>query len=197
MKRPVLFIHGINDRAEAFRKMRKVLEDAGARHLHALDLTPNNGSVSLCDLAKQTEDAARALLVESGETHLDLVAFSMGTLVARYWLQKLGGKERTRRFISISGPHAGTWAAHFSGRPGIREMRPGSGFLKELEADPDPFGVVEVHVLFTPLDLIILPAKSSLLKQAKSARAVPVLLHQMMLSDRRVLAAVKELLGAP
>ncbi|MBX5482558.1 MAG: alpha/beta fold hydrolase [Myxococcaceae bacterium] len=194
---PVLFIHGLNDRADGFAKMQRTLETAGAMHLHAVDLVPNDGSVSLRELAAQVDRAAETLLRESGAEKLDIVAFSMGTLVARHWLQKLNGKARTRRFISISGPHAGTWAAHLLRRPGIREMRPGSAFLRELEADPDPFGDVEVHVLYTPLDLIILPAKSSLLKQARSARAFPVLLHPLMLSDRRVLRAVRELLEAP
>ena len=197
MAHPVLFLHGIHDRAKVFAKMVRALEEAGATHLRAIDLRPNDGAASLRELAKQADDAAHALLTESGATKVDVVAFSMGTLVARYWLQRLGGKTRARKFISISGPHAGTWAAHLSGKPGIREMRPGSDFLRDLESDPDPFGEVRVHVLFTPLDLIILPAKSSLLKQAATVQAFPVVLHPLMLSDRRVLSAVKELLASP
>lgn len=191
---PVLLVHGIADTSKNFLRMRRALEPRVGSSVHAIDLEPNDGRVGLATLAEQVDHAAQRLLSDTGAAKLDLVGFSMGTLVSRYWLQRLGGRERTRRFVSISGPHAGTWLAHLSGRPGIRDMRPGSPFLRELEADPVGFGDVDVHVLFTPLDLMIVPARSSMLEKAKSFRAIPVVLHPLMLSDRRVLDEVTRLL---
>ena len=187
---PVLFVHGINDTGKNFGRMMAAVREAGARAVHAVDLTPNRGEAPIAELAKQVDAAAQALLSESGAGSLNVVGFSMGSLVSRYWLQRLGGKARTRRFISISGPHAGTWLARFSKRPGIVDMRPGSALLKDLEADGDPFGPVEVHVFWTPLDLMILPARSSMLKQAKRHHSIPVVLHPLMLSDKRVIREV-------
>lgn len=193
---PVLLVHGIHDTPRTFRKCLQALERSELAPAETVALTPNDGSCSLKVLAAQVDHAARNLLQTTGAPKIDLVGFSMGSLVSRYWLQRLGGKDYTRRFISISGPHAGTWTAHLSGKPGIREMRPQSAFLQDLEADPHPFGDVDVHVLFTPLDLMIVPAKSSLLEHAKSTEAIPVVLHPLMLSDARVLSKICELLKA-
>lgn len=193
---PALLVHGIHDTARTFRKVREALTSAGQRSVRAVDLTPNNGDAPICELARQVDDAAAALLKETGSSRIDLVGFSMGSLVSRYWIQRLGGRERARRFISISGPHAGTWLAHLSGRAGIRDMRPGSALLCDLEADEDPWGQVEAHVLYTPLDLMILPARSSVLRKAASEQTIPVVFHPLMLSDRRVIERITSLLGA-
>jgi len=174
--------------------MKRALERGSSECVLAIDLVPNDGSVSLSVLAEQIARAAERLRAETGAEKIDVVAFSMGTLVTRYWLQRLAGREFVRRFISISGPHAGTLLAHLSNRPGIRDMRPGSEFLRALDEDPVGFGSVEVHVLFTPLDLMIVPARSSLLEQAKTVRSFPVVLHPLMLHSPRVLKHVCALL---
>ena len=65
-----------------------------------------------------------------------------------------------RRFISISGPHKGTLAAYALPLAGLHDMRPGSALIRDLEGDRDAFGSVEVHCLYTPYDLMIVPATS-------------------------------------
>ena len=37
-----------------------------------------------------------------------LIAHSLGTLVSRYYVERLGGKEKVRRMLLMGGPHAGT-----------------------------------------------------------------------------------------
>lgn len=193
---PVLLVHGINDSGRSFRKLLHALALSRERRIVAVDLMPNDGAATIPELARQVDAAADVLLRESNAPRLDLVGFSMGSLVSRYWLQRLGGRLRARRFISISGPHGGTWLAHLSGRPGIRDMRPGSALLRDLESDEDPWGDVEAHVLYTPMDLMILPARSSVLRKAASEKTIPVVLHPLMLSDRRVIACVLRWLDA-
>jgi triacylglycerol lipase len=51
-----------------------------------------------------------------------------------------------------------------------------------------------VHTVWTPYDLMILPAKSSQLPGARSDLRVPVAMHRFMLSDPRVLDHVANLL---
>jgi triacylglycerol lipase len=177
--------------------MRRHLEAAGTGPTEAVALTPNNGTVPLPALAEQVRDGAAQLFARTYAPRIDVVGFSMGALASRCWMQLLGGAGSVRRFVSISGPHAGTWMAYLSGRAGVRDMRPGSELLKRLDADDASWSKVEVHVLYTPLDLMILPAKSSLLRRARTARSVPVVLHPLMLYDGRVLREVSRLLTAP
>jgi hypothetical protein len=48
--------------------------------------------------------------------------------------------------------------------------------------------------VYTPLDTMIVPSDSSVLKGARSVHRIPVLVHRLMLSDRRVLDLVARLL---
>ena len=75
-------------------------------------------------------------------------------------------------------------------------MRPGSALLADLARDPDPFGATEVHCLYTPFDLMIVPPRSGVLAGATSVRAFPVPMHRFMIQSRDVLDHVAALLRA-
>lgn len=185
----VLLLHGIWESGAQMEPLRLALERAG-RTAETLDLVPSSGEATLPELAAQLGARVDAL----GGGPVDVVGFSMGSLVARTWLQRHGGRERARKFVSISGPHAGTLAAYFSGKAGARQMRPGSALLRDLASDPDPWGDVEVHSLWTPFDLMIVPARSSRLPRVASERRFAVPLHAQMVTSPRVLEAVVALL---
>ena len=69
------------------------------------------------------------------EQPLDLVGFSMGGIVSRYYIQRLGGIERVQRYVNISAPNNGTWTAYLLSRLGCVQMRPESEFLRDLNRD--------------------------------------------------------------
>lgn len=190
---PVLVVHGIWD---SKLRMRPLLEGLRLRGLpSAFTLRPNDGSAPIESLARQVRDQAQRLCAEHGVPHLDLVGFSMGALTARYYLQRLGGVDRTRRFVSISGPQQGTHMARLSRLAGVRQMRPGSALIRDLQSDPEPWGHVQVHCIYTPFDLMIVPARSSVLPGARSIHSVTVPWHRRMIADRRVLDLTASLLG--
>lgn len=127
--------------------------------VHTLDLKPNNATVSLDQLATQVADYIDKTF--SSKQPIDLVGLSMGGLVTRYYLQRLGGIERVQRFISISAPNHGTWLAHLSTRPGCVQMRPGSKFLEDLNRDTSILKKLNFTYIWTPWDFVIVPAGSS------------------------------------
>ncbi|MEH1932056.1 esterase/lipase family protein [Nostoc sp.] len=189
-RNPVLLIHGIDDTEAVFHQMRNYLIQRGLS-VHALNLVPNNGDVSLDELAKQVSDYVTATF--ASEQHLDLVGFSMGGIVSRYYVQRLGGINRVQRFITISSPHHGTVVAYASRRPGCVQMRPDSIFLKDLNSDAVILGQLDFTSIWTPYDLMIVPANSSQMSVGREV-IVPVPLHPWMLTDSRSLAVVKILL---
>jgi len=188
-----LLVHGIWGDAAQLDPLKRGLERHGVRPLRALTFEPNDGRARIEELGAQIGREVDGLRASDGA--VDLVGFSMGALASRWYVQRGGGKGAVRRFISISGPHNGTLTAHALGFAGVRQMRPGSDLLKDLASDDDPWGQVEVHALYTPFDLMIVPAVSSLLPGARSTHKVPALLHRFMLSDQRVHAIVAKLLA--
>lgn len=190
---PALLVHGIWDSARRLEPLRAGVEARGVRAARAMDLVPNTGSAPIGVLSAQVDPIARALAAE-GDGALDVVGFSMGALVARHWIQRGGGKRLVRRFVSISGPHHGTLTARALPLAGARDMRPGSALLRELAGDADPFGDVEVHCVYTPWDVMVLPARTAVLPGARSVTAVPVAMHRFMITDPRVLDLVAAIL---
>ncbi|MEH2416677.1 esterase/lipase family protein [Nostoc sp.] len=190
-RNPVLLVHGIDDTEAVFHKMRAYLIQRGWS-VYSLDLVPNNGDVGLDELAKQVADYVTTTFAP--EQPLDLVGFSMGGIVSRYYVQRLGGINRVQRFITISSPHRGTVVAYGSWRPGCVQMRPDSIFLKDLNSDAVILGQLDFTSIWTPYDLMIVPANSSQMSVGNEV-IVPVPLHPWMLTDPRSLAVVKAALA--
>ncbi|MEH1847076.1 MAG: triacylglycerol lipase [Nostoc sp.] len=190
-RNPVLLVHGIDDTEAVFYKMRAYLIQRGWS-VYSLDLVPNNGDVGLDQLAKQVADYITVTF--ASEQRLDLVGFSMGGIVSRYYVQRLGGINRVQRFITISSPHHGTVVAYGSRRPGCVQMRPNSIFLKDLNSDALILGQLDLTSIWTPYDLMIVPANSSQMSVGSEV-IVPVALHPWMLTDPRSLAVVKAALA--
>jgi triacylglycerol lipase len=96
--------------------------------------------------------------------------------------------------VTISAPHQGTIAAYFTNLAGAVQMRPQSDFLQDLAQDVQMLSQLEFTSIWTPWDLIILPAHSSQLPVGKDV-SLPVLAHPLMVADGRSLAAILQALG--
>ena len=70
-------------------------------------------------------------------------------------------------------------------------MRWGSRFVRDLAEDVNPWGSVEVHSLWTPMDLMVFPGVSGKLPQATSDEALPIWLHRGMITQPRALRAIQ------
>jgi triacylglycerol lipase len=192
-----LLIHGLDDDARGLRPMSDFLVARGWWDVQAIELTPNDGSSGLVALAQQVDRAAQVLVERTGTSEIDVVAFSMGALVARYWMRRMTPPAKVRTYVSISGPHHGTWTGYLRFNEGARQMRVGSPFVRDLERDEGEWGGTTVYSFWTPLDLMILPATSSRLKGARE-KTFRVIAHPLMLFDEGVLAAVAQALaGVP
>lgn len=186
---PVILLHGLGDTVAVFNHMHAYLERAGFR-VHAFNLVPNNGRAPLSELAQQLDSYIRGTF--AGES-IDLIGFSMGGLVSRYYVQRLGGMERVRRLVTIGTPHNGTWSAYVLDSPGVRSMRPGSAFLEDLNRDIGMLDGVLLASIWTPFDLMIVPATSSRVPVGRSI-LVGTLLHPLLVRDRRVMRLVLDIL---
>ncbi len=184
--RHVVLVHGIWDTFRTMRKMERALRVAGFEPV-VVTLTPNGGERPLDDLGRQLDRQIRKRIPDA--ERFSIVGFSMGGLVARSYLRQFGDPERVAVFLSIASPHHGTWLAWLDGRPGVRDMRPGSPFLAAVDADASRYSRTKWITIRTPLDLMILPSRSSVLPWAEN-HSCPVLMHPLLVLDRRVIDAV-------
>lgn len=189
---PVILVHGIWDSSQVFAQLQQHLEAQGFT-VYSLDLRPPDGSLPLDALAQQLDEFVQQTIAP--EQSFNLVGFSMGGIVSRYYLQRLDGLRRVRRFITIASPHQGTILAWLSRKPGAKQMHPFSRFLNDLNQDIDCLQQVRFTSIWTPLDLMIVPAWSSLVPSAQT-HAVLVPLHKWMIEDTRVFAKIMAALEA-
>lgn len=191
-RNPVLMVHGIDDSGASLARMAAYLEARGWRTLR-LDLIPSDGACPLDELAQQLAVYVERELPAGS---FDIVAFSMGGIIARVYLQQMEGLTRARRFVTISSPHHGTLTAWLRDHPVARQLRPGSALLTELNRDVESLGRLAFTTIWTPFDLMIFPACTSRMPVGRQV-VIPLLLHPWMQSHPRVFAAVAQALAEP
>lgn len=185
-RHPVLLIPGLNDTGTIFHNMSAQLQDRGW-DVHIVEVFPSNGTLGIDKLAIQVAEYVKKRF--NPDRSLDVVGLSMGGIIGRYYIQKMGGIERVKRYISLSSPHQGTYLAYLSQNPAAIQMRPDSTLLKELNSDRRWLAELDVTSIWTPWDLMIIPASSSRLPVAQE-EVLNVSFHGFMASNAGVIAAV-------
>ena len=183
---PVVLVHGIHSNSRDMTRMARHFR-AGGREVFTPDLTPNNGKATIEELGQQLADYT-AKHVRRGKK-FDLVGFSMGGLVSRYYVQRLGGAAHVEHLVTIAAPHHGTVFARLHSGAGAAEMRRGSDFLRELASDDATLARVKFTTFHTPLDLVVVPASSAEMPQARNVR-VWASLHPSLILEKRCIRAV-------
>ena len=191
-RRPTVLVHGYKDDATIFRPLESHLSEMGLK-TYAVTLAPSDCSVPLETLAQQLYAFIAASFPVNQQ--LDFVGFSLGGIVARYYVQRMGGLARTGRFLAVATPHHGTWTAFASSLPAAIQLRPHSSFLRDLNADAMRLAEIQFTSLWSPLDLMILPSFNSRLPVGKNL-AVWTLRHQWLITGRRGIGAIAKQLTA-
>lgn len=187
---PVILVHGIHSSSRDMTRMARHFRAEG-REVFTPDLSPNGGQATIEELGKQLATFTDRH-VKRGRK-FDLVGFSMGGLVSRYYVQRLGGEKQVAHLITIAAPHHGTVFARLHPGAGAAEMRRDSPFLRELATDDAKLGNVKFTCFYTPLDLVVFPSSSSVMPQAKNCR-VWASLHPSLIIEKRCIRAVSDAL---
>jgi hypothetical protein len=159
---PILLVHGIIDNHSIFALLQRTLRRRGF------------GTVSSYDYGLLTQDipTAAGLLGEaidkqaanSGYERVHVIGHSLGGLIARYYVQRLGGDARVHTLVTLGTPHAGTEVARpFRLLPLMDQLTPGSPMLQEL-AEPAPECRTRFLVFASDLDHMVRPIQNARLE---------------------------------
>ncbi|MFJ1644493.1 esterase/lipase family protein [Streptomyces sp. NPDC088258] len=152
---PVVLLHGFADNRSAFVLLRRSLARHGRRHLVSLNHSPLT-----CDIRAAAELLGRHIeevSARTGHQRVDIVGHSLGGLIARYYVQRLGGDVRVRTLVTLGTPHAGTTVVPLANaHPVVRQMRPGSAVIEELRR-PAPGCRTRFVSFWSDLDQLMVP----------------------------------------
>jgi triacylglycerol lipase len=186
MPRPhTLIIDGIWARPKRWNPLREQLEEhCGSAEIWEYDST---GCRSFEDLG---EILAQRIHEHDGE--VNLVAFSMGGLVARA-AHLMDPRIAVRRAVFLNSPHEGSLLAYLLPLHGVRQMRPTSPFMKQIKSDPWP---IPTLIVWNPLDTMVVPGSSTRLKGATETMRCQVPIHLWPIWSRGIRRRVVQFLKA-
>jgi triacylglycerol lipase len=188
---PTILVPGWMDNVRTMRRFAAYLEGIGQQPV-ICSPQPSNGSARIEVLAEQL---AQFIVARFGSDEpVNLFGFSMGGLIDRYYLQKLGGVKRVQKLVTVATPHQGTMTARIFPFVAAVQMRPGSDFLSDLNGDLSTLEQVEFTSIWTPFDLTIVPSTSSVLPVGESKR-VYAAAHGLIPYDPFVMRTVGETLS--
>jgi len=187
--RTLVFVHGLATNRSGFLPLRAYLRALGYRRQYAFNYRSAGSLEALgLRLKRELQGAIRG-------GRIDLVAHSMGGLVARFYLQQLGGARRVDRLLTLGTPHHGTHAANFLPSPLVRQLLPEGPFIRHLNALPPPVGV-EVTSFVAGRDLLIQPTASARCPHGEAIE-FESLGHVELLFRPEVFRRIREVLSRP
>jgi triacylglycerol lipase len=192
---PILLVHGMVDNRMIFTVLRRGLHRRGFGRVFALSYSPTTNDIrgAARDLSAAVED----LVAQTGFERVHIVGHSLGGLIARYFVQCLGGDQRVHTLVTLGTPHSGSVTARLLPVQLFRQLRPGSELYAELDG-PAPECRTRFVAYWSPLDHLVVPQQHARLDHPDlHARnvAVPGAGHMSLPINTRVVHEISLLLS--
>lgn len=187
---PVLLVPGYLMNRSCWHFLATWLRGRGWDRVYAMDNRPFNGRVEL--FAEQLEREVQALCASTGSETVDLVAHSMGGVIAAHWILHHGGASRVRRLVTLGSPLGGTRMAVFALLREGQDLYPQAPVILGLDRLP-----VEAIHLWSEQDHLVIPSENATPPWAGRSRRLPWMGHLEMLTNLRAFRAVGEALREP
>lgn len=129
---PIVLVHGVVDNRSAFAVLRRALRRRGFGRVATVNYSPLTADVRVAAarLGRQVE----RICAQTGYEKVHLVGHSLGGVIARYYVQRLGGDARVDTLVTIGSPHRGTVLARLFPLLVTRQLLPGSSLIADLAA---------------------------------------------------------------
>jgi pimeloyl-ACP methyl ester carboxylesterase len=131
--RPIVLVHGFADNRSAFARLSRTLRRRGFGAVTTVNYSPITTDVRRA--AEQLGRHVEAVCADSGYERVHVVGHSLGGVIARYYVQRLGGDDRVHTVVTLGSPHQGTQLARWAPVLAARHLRPSSPVIREL-AEP-------------------------------------------------------------
>lgn len=165
--RTVLLITGVTIPAVWFDPIKARLERDGFRPV--VYEPPDLLSGDLFENSERLADVVDTIRAQTGEQKIDILAECTGGLIARHYIQSLGGDAHVSRLVTFISPQHGlpkaAYAFDIAGWPALEDLTPGSAFLHAVN-DAPMAATVPVTSIYTSTDEYIQPYETSIIPGA-------------------------------
>ena len=198
--RPVLLVHGVIHNRSAFFSLRREMEKWGWVNVFSMNYSTWHGSITgmIEDLARRVDQIQR----ETGCSSVDIVAHSLGGLIARYFMSIGAGRGKVNQLVTLGTAHQGTSLSGilrvFLGGSLHRDLKKRSYFISSIDqvALPRNSRIVSVY---TKKDRVVWPFKNCLVDDSVGASFENIEVysagHMSLLYDSEVFKVVRDQLN--
>ena len=151
---PIVLLHGIFDNRSIFTVLRRGLRRKGFGSTYALNYSALTDDIR--GVAMRLGDLVQDVCEETGHDQVHIVGHSMGGLIARYLVQRLGGDAQVHTLVTLGTPHQGTLPARLVPLTVARQMRVGGDLIEEL-AEPAPDCRTRFVAFWSDIDQLVIP----------------------------------------
>lgn len=155
---PIILVHGVVDNHTIFTLLRRSLMRRGFGRTISLNYSPLTDDIRT--VAKRLQRLVEAVCRDTGYERVHVIGHSMGGLISRYYVQRLGGDARVHTLVTLGTPHEGTAPAKYVPHNVARQLRPDSPIVQEL-AEPAPGCRTRIVAIWSDLDQMIIPKRSA------------------------------------
>jgi pimeloyl-ACP methyl ester carboxylesterase len=159
---PILLVHGYIENHAIFTVMERALRRRGFDMLTAYDYGLLTHSIPRA--AARLGHAIEKLATNSGYERIHVIGHSLGGLITRYYVQRLGGDSCVHTLVTLGTPHQGTHLARAAPLlPLVRQLTPSSPIIQEL-AEPAPGCRTRFIAFHSDIDPVIVPSGNARLE---------------------------------
>lgn len=186
VRNPVLLVHGYGLNRACFTFLQTYLHTRGWQWVWAANHRPRSSPIPV--FAKNLGRSIERLREETGAEQIDLVAHSMGGVVAAYALKEFGYAKYVRRLITLGTPWDGTKTHVFGWMRECQDLAPGSEVIEAIaDYQGDTLAVWSRH------DHLMMPLKTAAPDHAETIE-LKHLGHLEMLTSARVFRLIADCL---
>lgn len=151
---PIVLVHGIFDNRSIFTLLRRGLHRRGFGSTYALNYSALTDDIR--SVAARLGALIDQVCEETEHERVHVIGHSLGGLIARYLVQRLGGDQRVHTVVTLGTPHQGTLPARIVPLETARQMRIGSDLIAEL-AEPAPGCRTRFLAFWSDIDQLVIP----------------------------------------
>ena len=188
---PLILVHGMGGNPGTFLPMAWYLKLQGRKRSYKINFESGQ---SLDDMARALADFVSDVREATGQDSVEIVAHSLGGIIARLAMAEHGVDARVETLITLGTPHKGTHAARFANTELARELRPDSELMQRLAGIPWPEQVRGVS-FWSHADLFMLPPDSAALEGTDQVDATPNTHYSYLIAPRAWVAVGQALQG--
>ena len=162
--RPILLVHGIIHNRSAFIPLKSYLTNQGFMNVSTMNYRTSHGNIT--KMVQALAAKVNQVLEFTGAQQVDIIAHSLGGIVARSYMSQNQGWGKVKQLITIGTAHHGVpmsvFLRFFQLGSLYKDLYRKSCFLKKLNTQALPKGS-KITSIYSPQDKVAWPTSSCIL----------------------------------